>query len=255
MIETNKIYGENCLETMARMPDGFVDLTVTSPPYNFNRRIHSGKWTVRHVNEKTKYAKSYHDALTVEEYYLWQFNVISELLRVTRTYVFYNIQVLTGNKPAVFRLFGAFAEQIKEVMIWDKVNAEPAIAPQVLNSQFEFVIVFAKQNAIARQFEVCNFGRGTMSNVLRISKNSKNNNAEYHSATFPTALPGVLIKQFSNENDLVYDPFMGSGTTAKAAHQLNRRWVGSELNPDYVAIAERRLEPYLAQASLFTIGD
>lgn len=241
----------DCLEHMATMPDDFVDATLTSPPYNFNRRIHSGKWTVRHVNEKTKYAGSYHDALTIEDYFTWQQSVITELLRITKTYVFYNIQILTGNKPAIFRLMGVFAHQIKELMIWDKVHAEPAISPEVLNSQYELVIVFAKSNAISRQFEVCNFERGSMGNILRIGKNAENKDAEYHSATMPLALPSTIITQFTKEQDVIYDPFMGSGTTAIASHKLGRRWIGSEINQEYVDLANKRLEPYLAQSSLF----
>ena len=67
----------------------------------------------------------------------------------------------------------------------------------------------------------------------------------------PENLAKDHILSWSNENDLVYDPFMGSGTTAKAAHQLKRRWIGSEISSEYVDLANKRLEPYLAQTQLF----
>ena len=59
------------------------------------------------------------------------------------------------------------------------------------------------------------------------------------------------IYSWSNEGDLIYDPFMGSGTTAKAAHQLKRNWIGSEISQEYVDLANKRLKPYLTQIELF----
>jgi site-specific DNA-methyltransferase (adenine-specific) len=74
-----------------------------------------------------------------------------------------------------------------------------------------------------------------------------------HPAVAPEALARDHIHSWSNPGDLVYDCFMGSGTTAKAAHQLGRRWIGSEISQEYVDLAERRLEPLLAQADLFEV--
>jgi DNA modification methylase len=74
-----------------------------------------------------------------------------------------------------------------------------------------------------------------------------------HPAVFPEALACDHILSWSNEGDLVYDPFMGSGTTAKAAHQLKRNWIGSEISQEYVDLANKRLEPYLAQRDLFDL--
>jgi site-specific DNA-methyltransferase (adenine-specific) len=73
-----------------------------------------------------------------------------------------------------------------------------------------------------------------------------------HPAIFPSALAKEMIYSWSSEGDLVYDTFMGSGTTAKMAHLQNRRWIGSEISAEYVALAEKRIEPYLLQGSLFT---
>ncbi len=74
---------------------------------------------------------------------------------------------------------------------------------------------------------------------------------EAHFATYPEKLIIPCIKAGSRENGIVYDPFMGAGTTALVAHKLNRNFIGSELNPEYVRIAEKRLEPYLMQQKLF----
>ena len=68
---------------------------------------------------------------------------------------------------------------------------------------------------------------------------------------FPEKLAADHIWSWSNEGDLVYDPFMGSGTTAKMAHLYNRNWIGSEISSEYVELANKRLDPYLRQTSLF----
>jgi site-specific DNA-methyltransferase (adenine-specific) len=71
-----------------------------------------------------------------------------------------------------------------------------------------------------------------------------------HPTQKPTELLKYLIKTYSNEGDLILDPFMGSGTTLIAAQQLNRKWIGIEINPDYVQLAKKRLTPYIQQQRL-----
>lgn len=72
-----------------------------------------------------------------------------------------------------------------------------------------------------------------------------------HFATFPESLVNPMMLAGCPEGGLVYDPFCGAATVPLVAHKLGRNWIGSELNPDYVKIANARLEPYLAQSSLF----
>jgi site-specific DNA-methyltransferase (adenine-specific) len=72
-----------------------------------------------------------------------------------------------------------------------------------------------------------------------------------HPAMFPEKLVEDHILSWSNENDLVYDCFGGSGTTAKMAHKWKRNWILSEISKEYVIIAEKRITPYLAQTLLF----
>ena len=249
-MEINKIYNESNLDTMAIMPDNFVDLIVTSPPYNINLRIRGNKYCRRSKNEKgpcNKY-ENLTDDLDIEEYYKFQESVIKEMLRVSKQ-SFYIIQLVTGNKQAVFQLIGRFSKEIKELIIWDKKTAEPAIMEGVFNSEFEIIIVFDKQTSRQRVFKNANFERGTISNIFRISKSEIG--AEKHKATFPLKLPQTIIKNFSKEGEIIYDPFMGLGTTAIAAITLKRNWIGSEISSNYVDIANKRIAPYLNQTTLF----
>ena len=80
-----------------------------------------------------------------------------------------------------------------------------------------------------------------------VGKNDKTT----HNAPFPEQLVNDHIISWSNENDLVYDPFIGSGTTAKMAHLQNRNWIGSEISSEYVDLANKRIAPYLNQLKLF----
>jgi site-specific DNA-methyltransferase (adenine-specific) len=79
----------------------------------------------------------------------------------------------------------------------------------------------------------------------------KNSSMIKHPAMFPEKLVEDHILSWSNENDLVYDCFGGSGTTAKMAHKWKRNWILSEISKEYVEMAEKRIAPYLAQTFLF----
>ena len=122
-LEINKIYCESNLETMSKMPKGFVDYVLTSPPYNVN-------------TERIAKYKDFKDDLTQDSYFEQQKELITELLRITKKHIFYNIQMVSGNKIALHKLIGYFANNIKEVIIWQKIG-QPAISEKVFNSAFK----------------------------------------------------------------------------------------------------------------------
>jgi len=248
-IELNKVYNESCLETLKKIKDNFIDLVITSPPYNMNLRIRNNEYCSRQIVKEfsTKYS-NFDDNLPIDQFYKFHSNVISELLRTSKI-IFYNIQIVTGSKRAFFKIIGEFSDFLKEIIVWDKGYAQPAMASNVLNRQSELILVFDNDNAISRQFEKCNFARGTMSDVWQISRGKKID--KNHSAVFPEKLVETILKNFSNENDIVYDPFMGTGTTAYVSSILNRRWLGSEINEDYCKVIENRVNQ---SVGLFTFA-
>lgn len=234
------IYNENCIETLKRFPDNSIDIVITSPPYNMNLRIRNGKYCSRQIVKEfsTKY-DNFADNLPIDEYYEFHSNVIKELLRISKI-VFYNIQIVTGSKRAFFKIIGDFAEQIKDIIIWDKTYAQPAMADKVLNRQSELLIIFDPKNAISRQFDKCNFNRGTLNDVWQIKRGKKA--FKGHSAVFPEELVCKILTNFSNEGDIVYDPFMGTGTTAVVSKRLNRHYIGSEISNEYCNLIKQRIE-------------
>lgn len=248
-VEINKIHAGNCLDHMAAMPDGFVDLTVTSPPYD-NLRTYNG--------------------------YTFDFEPIArELYRVTKrggvvVWVVGDATINGSETGTSFRQALYFKEigfNLHDTMFYRKNS--PAFPAKVGSNRYsqvvEYMFVFAKGTpSVSLLCDKRNKCAGMTSfdgKIPPVPEFSPRDNVwEYttsfndvtgHPAPFPEALAKDHILSWSNEGDLVYDPFMGSGTTAKAAHQLGRRWIGSEISAEYVALANKRLEPYLAQESLF----
>jgi len=220
------------------MESDSVDYTITSPPYNLGT-----------VKGKSKYQNT-RDNYTQGEYFEWSKSIIENLIRVTTNEVFYNIQMLTNNKVALMKLLGHFADNVKEVIIWDKKNGEPAIEKGVMNSVFEFIIVFSKNNADKRKFYNAKF-HGTFDNILRHKKQSGNEIAELNSATFPNDLVRKLLLAFTNENDLILDPFTGSGTTAIGCIDEKRKFIGFELDKTIFDYAEKRIRNKMSQPTLW----
>lgn len=242
MITLNKIYNESCLETLSKIDDNAIDLVVTSPPYNMNLRIMNGKYKSRQIIEKefsTKYI-GFNDNMPIDDFYNFHLTVLKELLR-TSSIIFYNIQIVTGSKRAFFKIIGELNEYLKEIIVWDKGVAQPAMGIGILNRQSELILVFERNNAISRKFGKCNFKRGTLNDIWQIKRDKKEKILKSHSATFPVALVEKILINFTNENDIVYDPFMGAGTTGLVCSRLNRKYIGSELIPDYVLLANKRI--------------
>jgi site-specific DNA-methyltransferase (adenine-specific) len=239
-MECSTLIHGDCLEKMKDIPDNSVDLILTSPPYNMNLRIRNGKYCSRQIVKEisTKY-KNFNDNLPMDEYFEFNKKVLNECLRVSDL-VFYNIQFLTGNKPAFFKLLGEFHLKIKEFIVWDKVNAQPAIGKNILNSQFEVLIVLQNSKPESRSFSTAQFDRGTLSNLWNIKRGKKP--AGSHGAVFPLELAYKVINNFSSVGDMIVDPFVGVGTTGVACKDLNRRFIGIEIDKDYLDIATKRIE-------------
>lgn len=241
-MKLNKIYHEDCLTTLKKMKDDSVDLVITSPPYNMNLRIRKGEYCSRQIVKEisTKYTE-FDDNLPIEEYNKLHTEVLRELIRVSEL-IFYNIQIVTGSKRSIFKMIGEFSDYLKDIIVWDKGNAQPSIQEQVLNRRTELILVFDKDYPISRQYRKRGtFKRGTLNDVWEI-KRERSTGGENHGAVFPQELVARILDNFSEKGDVIYDPFMGTGTTAVVAKRLNRKFLGSEISKKYIEIAKERLK-------------
>ena len=233
----------DCLEKMKDIPDKSIDMVFTSPPYNMNLRIRNGAYCSRQIVKElsTKY-EGFDDNLSMEDYFNFSVSVVSEMLRVSDL-VFYNIQFLTGNKSALYKLIGHYHDKIKEIIVWDKINSQPAIGEKVLNSRFEVILIFQNSHPESRKFDTAQFPRGFLQNLWQIKRGKKVDKS--HGATFPEELVELAIKNFSLAGSTILDPFMGTGTVGVVCKKTNRNFIGIELLPTYFKIAEKRINEHL----------
>ena len=236
MIELNTIYNEDCLDTIAKMPNNFVDYTLTSPPYN-----------VGNNNMVEKKYNNFNDKL--DNYFENQKNLINELLRVTKKHIFYNIQMLGKNKIDFLKLLGYFNNKIKDIIIWEKKGI-PHIEPGILNSSFEFIIIFSNDFPEKKKFYDANF-KGNFNNVIKTLNPHSNPFSKKHKAIMPLDIPRLLLQKFGKKNDIWYDCYMGTGTTALACVLEKRNYIGSEISKEYCDIANTRIEPEKNQTKIF----
>lgn len=240
------LYNADCLDILPTLKG---DLCFTSPPYNMRTRIRNGKYTERERGDHfSKKYDDFHDAMPIDDYYEMHKKVI-ELTLTACNLAMFNFQIVTGSKEAWFKLIGHFNKEIKDIVIWDKGFAQPAMHDSVINRGHEQILIMEKNASAGRAISCNNFSRGELADIWRIS--NKKDSIDGHGATFPMLLPQTAICNFTKPEQIVIDPFMGSGTTGVAALNLNRKFIGVELSNKYFDIACMRIEQSLQQVRLF----
>lgn len=213
-MEINKIYNGNCFDLFSTMDDNSVDYVFTSPPYNRKR------------NDKYKF---YNDQLT--DYYGFLLNLIEQSRRVTREYVFLNIQTNYYNSVDVYALIGTYRDKIKQIIVWQKSNPMPASGHNITNSYELFIVIGDKP--LKSNFTYTK-------NIITTSVNSKM--PKEHKAVMHPEVADWFIKMFTKEGETILDPCMGIGTTAVACKKNNRNYIGFELHEQYCDIANKQIE-------------
>ena len=251
-MKLNHIYHGDCVDVMRTFPEGVIDLTVTSPPYD-NLRTYKG--------------------------YTFNFKEIAkELYRVTKdggvvVWVVGDATIKGSETGTSFKQALYFKEigfNLHDTMIWRKPNPVPQF-PTIkrYTNDFEYMFVFSKgqpntfnpletrcktagrrvnrntNSAFAEQSAdrprdvvTTTKNKKRISNTWEVGVGSRNKN---HPAIFPEKLAENHILSWSNPGDIVLDPFLGSGTTAKMAILNKRNYIGFELSKEYCDIAEQRI--------------
>jgi len=256
-MEINKIHNEDCLKTMASMPDNFIDLSITSPPYD-NLRDYNG--------------------------YTFEFEKIAkELFRVTKkggvlVWVVGDATIKGNETGSSFKQALYFKEvgfNLHDTMVWHKPNSFNFGSNDCYRQSFEYMFVFSK-GRISKVNLIKDLptklagkivkGARKHANGVRdvvpdfvVSSHKKRNNVweipvgtsnNGHPAIFPEKLAEDHILSWSNKGDLIYDPMMGSGTVAKMALLNNRNFIGSEISKEYCEEANKRIRSLLQQSRL-----
>ena len=206
-----------------------------------NLRIRKGKYCSRQIKQEefsNKY-KNFSDNLPIEEFYQLHTKILSELLRISKL-VFYNYAIVTGSKRAFVRIVNDHVDYYKDEIVWDKVHGEPAMQHGVLNRRTEKIVIFDKDNGISRQFNKCNFSRGTLDDILLIQRQRRRE--KINGATFPDELVKLIFSNFLECGDKIYDPFLGRGTTCMLAKEMGINFVGSELDEEQFEQAKKNID-------------
>lgn len=250
---------EDCEKYMESMDENSVDLVVTSPPYDDLRHYSNTLSGWNH--EKCK-------------------KIIHQLYRVVKPggVVVWVVNDKTENGSETgtsFRQALAFMDEgflLNDTMIWEKKNPLPQVKQPRYNQVFEYMFVFSKgrpktfnpikvpckcagqdydstckniggENGRTKKSFKINEEK-VASNIWEIAV-AQNRNRGNHPAVFPLEIAYKHIKTWSNEGDLVFDPFLGSGTTAEASLLLNRRCIGCDINKEYVEVAKENISKIL----------
>lgn len=204
----------DCLQLMKELPDKSCDIAFTSPPYNRER------------NDKYDF---YDDAKN--DYYSFLCQVIDELMRITKRHIFFNVQAQYYNKADIYKLIGAYADNIQQIIIWEKLNPMPANGNNITNA-YEFFLVIGDEPLKAN---------GTyVKNLIATAVNG--DMPDEHKAVMKQDVADYFMRTYSKRDDVVIDPFMGTGTTAIATRKYKCHYIGFEISQKYIDIALDRLK-------------
>jgi len=214
-----------------------AELLFTSPPYNLGKSV--GLRNGAFKGKQNAY-EAYEDNRSEVDYLtlLKEFHSTAILYSDVQAV---NIQSLANNKISIIDWLSHFKNHFIDVLIWNKTNPAPAMAEKVVSSAFEFIYLFDSKENPKRSIRCANFDRGKMSNVYTSAVGNNSHTEGAHGATFPVPLASHYLSNLSHQNSIIYDSFTGSGTTMVAAHQLNRKCYGMELDPKYCQVIIDRM--------------
>lgn len=238
--ELNNIYNEDCYEAIKNIPDKSIDLIVTDPPYEIYANGGGGAFGVENRN--------YHNDVSKKLNYGVSNELLKELVRVMK-----KINIYIWCNKTQLRQYLDFFEELgatADLLTWHKTNPIPTCNNKYL-SDTEYCLYFRKDS-------VPLYGNYETKKKYYISATNIEDKKMYkHPTIKPINIIKNLIINSSKENDIVFDPFVGSGTTALAAKELGRNYIGFEIESNYHKIAVNRINGLTAegQTSIYAFID
>jgi site-specific DNA-methyltransferase (adenine-specific) len=221
------IYHGDCREVLPRISD--VDMVFTSPPYNLGGGGVDGRWFA--ASKLANGYASHDDAMPQAEYDIWQRWVLLTLWGTLSNggAIFYNHKPRVQDKHATLPTDYGTGLPLRQIIVWDRGTGLNFNTTFFL-PKHEWIVVWAKDD-----WALVDQRASQVGDVWRVAPET----SQRHPAPFPVKLPTIAIAAANPA--LVLDPFMGSGTTLRAAKDLGRRAIGIELSERYCEIAANRL--------------
>jgi len=247
----NIIYNEDCISTMNKLDENSIDLVITSPPYNMTKRKGG------YADKQPRY-DNYQDWKTEEEYLDWTNNIFNLYDKVIKEngVVLYNFSYSIENPSLPYKLVGDILNNtnwmVADTIIWKKPHAIPHPASyNRLNRIVEFVWVFCRKDELKtfNMYKDITKTSDKGQNYYEVIDNfieARNNDGstQLNKATFSTDLIDKLLRMYATDESVVYDSFMGTGTTAVSAVKNNCYYIGSEISEDQCEYTKQRIKEY-----------
>ncbi len=242
----NKIICGDAIEVMRQIPNGKVDLAITSPPYNLKNSTgngmkdgRGGKWANAALQNGYSH---YDDCMPHDEYVKWQRDCLTEMMRIIPETgaIFYNHKWRVQDGLLQDRQDIVSGFPVRQIIIWRRKGGLNFNAGYFLPT-YEVIYLIAKSN-----FKLAPKANA-YGDVWEFTQEMKNE----HPAAFPVSLIDRIIS--STNAQVILDPFMGSGTTAVSAMNFNRSFIGIDISPIYCKMAEDRIKRHVSQEMLLQI--
>lgn len=234
------ILKKDCIEGLKEIEDESINCIVTSPPYN--KKGLQG--TVKGNGKNQVWKKfeidysDYGDDMEEEEYQQWMIEFLNECHRVITKdgSIFFNHKPRRHKNRALLPtdFISRSDVQLFQLIIWDR-RSSPNLRKENLVPCTEHIYWFCKDKPKTFRDRL---NKDYIGEVWKITADRQ----KEHPAPFPPQLVENCILLTTEEKDLVLDPFMGSGTTALVAEELNRQWLGFDISQTYIDISEQRLK-------------
>lgn len=225
------LYNDDCLKIIKNIPDESIDLIVTDPPYKLTSRGGSGNMGGYWKKTKAKKGVIFdYNNISCEEY-------LPEFYRILKQKTICYIMCNNTNLINMLNVATKCGFKFVKCLIWQKGNK---ICGRYYMSCFEYIILLRKGGD--KPINKC----GTPDILpIYINKMKDSNGNNLHDTEKPVELMKILIENSSNQNEIVLDPFMGIGSTGIAAKQLDRNFIGIEIDEKYFKIAQKRINNLL----------
>lgn len=238
MIEIDKIYNEDCLEGMKRIPDGSVDCIATDVPYRITARGNAGNSGGMMQSKLSMQGKIFADNdIDIEKYLP---NFYRMLKDKTHCYIMCN----NYNLPHFFEVIGKSDFHFVKLLVWDK---QSKICGRYYMGQVEHIFMLRK----GKDKPINNCSQSDLLSFSNFNREKDKDGNNLHDSMKPIPLMQCLIENSTEKHELVFDPFLGSGTTALACIRSKRHYIGCEIDPKYYKVALERIEREKATLTLF----